>query len=469
MTSHAASLTGGKTQRPHHRIAPGENRDSEDVSKCEVWLCALRERMLMSHDRDWSVRVLSGLLVLCAASAQAADGEPSPVRLSGYGTLAYSWENNSQMAPIRDITQRPQNDFLTNESWRLDSRVGLQATYQHSPQLGALAQLVLRDQTRQEANDLVELAYLDMQASDHLRLRVGRVGYDAFLMSDHRNLGYAYAWVRPLTEFYGWIPIFSLDGADITHDWSSDDALWRVRAQAGVSKVWIPMGDTNFHFKGDSLWSLSAQREAGPWRLKAGFSGFVSGAEVPNLEPLYAGLDQIAAVPIPGIASEAASLRNEMRFGDVRLRYASLGVAYDDGNWLMQMELGRTWTETAMTAPGWNGYGVIGRRIQAWTPYVMLSASRPQDNVLAPQNDWSVIGQRPFQRMAYQIVNSSRADQTTLAIGARWDIHPRAALKFQWEHTRVEPMGYAQWFRSLDVFERSSQVNLYTVSMDFLF
>ncbi len=422
----------------------------------------------MSHYRDWSVRALSGLLILCATSAQA-DVEPSPVRISGYGTLSYSWDNNSQMAPIRDITQRPQNDYSTGETWKLDSRLGLQASYQYSPQVGALAQLVLRDQTRQEANDLVELAYIDLQPSDLLRLRVGRVGYDAFLMSDHRNLGYAYAWMRPPTEFYGWIPIFSLDGADLTHEWNTDDARWRVRAQAGTSKVWIPMGDANFHFKGDSLWSLSVQREGGPWRLKAGLSGFVSGAEVSSLEPLYAGLEQIAAVPIPTIASEAAMLRREMRFGDAQLRYATLGVAYDDGDWLMQTEFGRTWTDTAMTAPGWNGYGVVGRRINAWTPYVMLSASRPQDNVLAPLTDWSVIGQRPFQTMAYRFVNSSRADQTTFAIGARWDIHPRAALKLQWETTRIEPMGYAQWFRSLDIFTSSSQVNMYTVGMDLLF
>lgn len=425
----------------------------------------------MSHHRDldrWSVLAVSGLLFLCATSV-LADAQPSPVRISGYGTLAYSWDNNPQLAPIRDITQRPQDDFSTGETWRLDSRIGVQASYQHSPQVGALAQLVLRDQTKQEFNDLVELAYLDVQPSEHLRLRVGRIGYDAFLMSDHRNLGYAYAWVRPPTEFYGWIPIFSLDGADLTHEWNADDARWRIRAQAGVSKLWIPMGDANFHFKGDSLWSLSVQREEGSWRLKAGLSGFVSGAEVQSLEPLYAGLDQVAAVPVPGIADEATTLRNEMRFGDVRLRYATLGLAYDDGTWLVQTELGRTWTQSAMTAPGWNGYGVVGRRIQAWTPYVMLSASRPQDNVLAPLNDWSVIGQRPFQATAYRVVNSSRADQTTLAVGARWDIHPRAAMKFQWENTRIEPMGYAQWFRSSGVFEHGSQVNLFTVGIDFLF
>ncbi len=422
----------------------------------------------MLHHRDWSVLALSGMLFLCATSAQA-DAEPSPVRISGYGTLAYSWENNPQIAPIRDITQRPQDEFATDETWKLDSRLGLQASYQHSQQLGALVQLSLRDQTKRETRDLIELAYLDVQPSDLVRLRVGRVGFDGFLMSDHRNLGYAYAWVRPPTEFYGWIPIFSLDGADLTHEWNTDDARWQVRAQAGTTKVWVPMGQTNFRFEADNLWSLSAQRESGPWRLKAGFSGFTSGAEVPNLEPLHAGLEQIAAVPIPAIASEAAMLRREMRFGDVQLHYATFGASYDDGDWLMQMELGRTWTQTTMTPAGWNGYLVVGRHIHAWTPYAMFSASRPQDSVLAPLNDWSAIGQRQTQATAYRVVNSSRADQTTFALGARWDFHSRAAMKFQWEHTHIEPQGYAQWFRAADVFERSNQVNLYTVGIDFLF
>ncbi len=424
----------------------------------------------MSHFRDWFVRALSGSLFLCATSV-LADAEHTPVRLSGYGTLAYSWDNNPKMAAVRDMAQRPQGAFIhsADETWLMDSRLGLQAAYRHSPQVGALVQLLLHDQIRQEADGIVELAYLDFQLSDQWRLRAGRVGFDGYLMSDHRNLGYAYAWMRPPTEFYGWMPMFGLDGADLTHTWSTDGVHWRARAQAGSTKKWFPMGKTDFQFHGDSLWSLSLQREEGPWRWKAGLSGFTSSAEVPGLAPLHAGLQALAAVPIPAIAREAAMLRHEMRFGDVRMRYATLGIAYDNGAWLMQTELGQNWAESAMAPAGSSAYLVIGQRLGAWTPYVMLGTSRPQENALVPLNDWSVIGQQAFQATAYLFVNSTRADQTTLSVGTRWDFRPRAALKFQWENTRVAPMGYGLWPRSVDVFYRSSQINLYTVGMDFLF
>lgn len=424
----------------------------------------------MSHYRDWSVWVLSGLLFLCAMPV-LADAAPSPIRLSGYGTLAYSWENNPQLAPVRDMAQRPQGPFAfsADETWLMDSRLGLQAAYRHSPRLGALVQLLLHDQIRQEADGTVELAYLDLQPAEQLRLRVGRIGFDGYLMSDHRNLGYAYAWMRPPTEFYGWMPMFGLDGADLTHAWSADGVHWRARAQVGSTKKWFPMGKTDFQFHGDSLWSLSLQREEGPWRWKTGVSGFTSSAEVPSLAPLHTGLQALAAVPIPAIAREAAMLRHEMRFGDVSMRYATLGIAYDNGTWLVQTELGRNWAESAMTPAGSSAYFVIGRRLGAWTPYLMLGTSRPQEEALAPLNDWSVIGQRAFQTTAYQVVNSVRADQTTLAIGTRWDAYPRVALKFQWENTRIAPMGYALWPRSPDVFYRSTQVNLFTVGMDLLF
>ena len=422
----------------------------------------------MSRLRANITRAVLSLLASCATPALADSAVPS-VRVAGYGTLSYSWDGNPQIAAIRDVSQRPHDGFATDSSWTLDSRAGVQASYQFSPHVTGLVQLVLRDQTKFSAKDLIELAYLDLHSASNFRLRFGRVGYDGFLMSDHRNLGYAYAWVRPPTEFYGWIPIFGIDGADLTYQWDSADASWRARAQAGRHASWVPMGDSDFHFRANSLWSISLQRESGPWRLKAGLSGFVSATEVQNLAPLHAGLQQIAALPLPAIAGEATMLRREMRFGDVRLHYSTLGVAYDDADWMLQAETGRTWTAAAMTPAGRSGYVVFGRHLNAWTPYAILSASRPQNAVLAPQTDWSVIGQRQFQNMAYLIANSSRAEQSTISLGARWDFHPRAALKMQWDHSRVKPQGYAQWFRTLEVYTRSSQVNLYTVGMDFLF
>lgn len=406
------------------------------------------------------------------AHADDAATDVSPFQFSAYGTLSRSWDNRDNLALIRDISQRPKDEFATGPTWELDSRLGLQFAYRISPQLEAVAQVVARYQESTEFHHYVDQAYLDIQSIPELRLRLGRIGYDAFLMSDHRNLGYAYAWVRPPIEYYSWIPIFSVDGGDLTHEFQQGDARWRVRAQAGRNDFVAPMGDNKFNFHADAVWSLSLQREEGPWRLKAGLSSFISAKEVESLAQFHAGLKEIAGLGIPGISSEAAHLRHESSFKGVRLHYASLGAAYDDGLWFGQAELGSVRTTKTFVPQTNNGYAVIGRRFGTWSPFVMLGVSRPDRKLLEPVNDWSPLGAAAtgLQDIAYQqIINSTRFDQDTLSLGTRWDFHERAALKLQLDHTRIHPRGYAAWFRSRPLLERSSNVNLLTLSLDFIF
>ncbi len=99
----------------------------------------------------------------------------------------------------------------------------------------------------------------------------------------------------------------------------------------------------------------------------------------------------------------------------------------------------------------------------------MFSISRPDKSALAPINDWGGIGQAAFQQTVYHVANSTRQDQETLSLGSRWDFNSQAALKVQWDHSRIHPLGYALWFRSPETNARASSVNLFTVSLDFVF
>ena len=408
--------------------------------------------------------------------AEEPSAEISPFRISGFGTLARSWDNDDRLALIRDITQRPREDgFYSGGTWRLDSRLGLQFAYRFSPQVEAVAQVVARAQESQEFHHYVDLAYLDIQAIPEARIRLGRIGYDAFLMSDHRNLGFAYAWVRPPVEFYSWVPMFGIDGADITHDFQQGDATWRLRAQAGSSDLVTPMGFT-FNFHADSIWSLSLHREAGPWRLKASLSGFTSGAEIEMpIAPVHQGLQQIAQLTrglLPAISQEAQYMIDETSFKDIRLSYYGFGAAYDDGTWFGQAEASSLRTGNNIVPQTNNAYAVIGRRIGAWSPFLMAGISRPDRKLAKPQNDWSILGPAAagLQATTYQgILNTTRFDQESYSLGTRWDVHPQAALKLQVDHTRIHPYGYATWFREFSLISRSTRVNQLTLSMDFIF
>ena len=409
------------------------------------------------------------------ASFSRADHDsdiPAPFRFSGFGTLSRSWDNRDDLAPMRDISQRPHNDYRSGPTWKQDSRIGLQFAYMFSPEVDAVVQIVGRDQVSHEFHHFVELAYLDYRLNDPLRLRVGRIGYDAYLMSDHRNVGYAYAWMRPPVEFYGWTPMYSIDGGDVSYEFAAGDARWRLRAQAGKNDFVAPMGVTQFNFHG-TMAGISVQREAGPWRLKVGFNKIFSTKEVGTLAPLHQGLASIAGNPLVGsaISNEASYLRENIAFDNQRMRYLTLGAAYDDGTWLGQAEFGTSRTTAIFTPATTTAYAVIGRRFGLFTPFTMLSASRPVTRIERANNSWAALGAAAagLQATSYAVINETRVDQETLSLGVRWDVTPQAALKLQFDHTRINPWGYSAWFRTRAMQTGSSHVNQLSVGVDFVF
>lgn len=403
-------------------------------------------------------------LLLCSAAALASDD----FRLSGFGTLGHSADKQSRIAPSRDISQRPENGFSTGASWRLDSRVGVQLEYRVSPSVDLVGQIVLRDHFKADLDSTTELAYLAVRPHAGIDLRIGRINYDAFLLSDHRNVGYAYPWVRPPSEFYGWVPIFSIDGIDAAYSIHDGGANWRFKAQAANSRFSIPLGRDGYDFRADKLLGLSASRQSGFWRIKAAYSQFTVGSEAPALSPLHAGLDQLAAAGIAALSPEAAELRKNLSFKDARITYTTVGAAYDSGTWLAQAELGHTTANAEVIPHGNMAYLGVGRRLGDWTPYLLLSTSRPGHDLRKAANDWGALN-ATLRDPALFTLNTTRIEQNTVALGTRWDFHRQAALKLQWTSTLIKPSGYGLWWRDTALNNQRHRVNQLSATLDFAF
>jgi hypothetical protein len=396
---------------------------------------------------------------------------PSCFRISGYGTLAYAFDNRDEMAPVRDISQRPKNRYLTGDSWRLDSRLGLQIDYRIHSEANVTVQGVLREQVAQDVDSLIELAYLGLFPHPKVDIRLGRVGYDLFLMSDHRNLGYAYNWVRPPAEYYANIPLFSVDGIDVAYNFFADDAHWKLKALLGSSKPTVPIGMSEYSVDLPELWSLVVTRQAGPWRMTLGVSEYRIGNNPFNLTQLLSGLEQVAAAAAPmgktAIANDAMDMRKNLSFKGTRKRLYALGAAYDDGVWTGQAEYSHTTVNQDMGGAHDHAYMVLGRRFGDWTPFVMAGIVEPKKPIRTAWSDWSEIGQAGLQQTALQVANkTTRFDQKTLSLGTRWDFNERAALKLQWDRSWIENSGYLIWYSPSSM---DSRVDLWTISLDFIF
>lgn len=406
------------------------------------------------------------LVVLFASPAMASDG----FRLSGFGSIGYSHDDADGVGFMRNQTQPV--PASRDASFRSDSILGVQASYRFDPTLDATAQVVLRDRADPSFDESIEWAYLAWRPRDDLDVRLGRTGVDVFLLSDYRNLGYAQPWVRPPREFYGWIPFFSIDGADIAWRFTSGDTRWQIKAQAGRSSTPFPHDEgKNFDFRVDRFRDITVLAERGAWQFKAGYAAFTVGSE-PDLTPLSGPLSGLAASGFGLISAEAGAYAAGLHLDGARVRYKSLGAAYDDGTWLMQGEVARIDSESRLMATGTSSYLSVGRRFGRLTPYASIARFDPERDGVVAGADWSVLGPaaQVLQARSIAAYNAFRIDQTTLTLGVRWDFDARAALKLQWDRSHVEGQGYGLWqIDNVTGGDDDRRIDVWSITMDFIF
>jgi hypothetical protein len=112
-------------------------------------------------------------------------------------------------------------------TWQVkqESKVGVQGTYAITPKLSATAQMVGRGVDGVKTR--LEWAYLSYDVSDSWTVQAGRKRLPIYYYSDFQDVGYAYTWVRPPTDIYGW-EIVNYNGINATY--RADWAGWAVKS-----------------------------------------------------------------------------------------------------------------------------------------------------------------------------------------------------------------------------------------------
>jgi len=146
-----------------------------------------------------------------------------------------------------------------------------------------------------------------------------------------------------------------------------------------------------------------------------------------------------------------------------------LGTRYDDAVWLMHAEISYLASDTSLVGDVLSGYMSVGRRFSDFTFYSVYGVAHGfHKNVDIPTPvvaDPQLLGIQSFLDVA---VNNNTPKQQSFSLGARWDVHPKIALKTQWVHYWFEENGAAYW-RHLDDSIKPSQVNVWSVGVDFIF
>ena len=251
-----------------------------------------------------------------------------------------------------------------------------------------------------------EWAYGTYQFNDDWGLRMGRFKGPFFMVSDYRDVGYAYPWVRPPEEVYSTNPIKSINGLDLVFQKTTQNVNFLLEIYGGNGKSetlvnaniapgFCPTcSPTDVPFEFETYDSL-------------GFNASI-GTEAITFRAGYYDTKVDAAVPPPlaSIDGESGS-------------FAGVGLIVDYLNMVLYSEYIQRDTENSVSMnvafPDQNAwYVTLGYRFRSVLPYVTFAD-------LDEGKDASPFALR----------------QSSVALGLRWDIDDAAAVKF--EAKQIDP------------------------------
>ncbi|NEX23264.1 hypothetical protein G3480_23695 [Thiorhodococcus mannitoliphagus] len=418
--------------------------------------------------------ILVGLLLtgLLLSSPTAAEDLISPLRLSGFGTLGATYSSEDDLHPLREWGQP--DTFQGHWSWRLDSLLGVQANARISSQLDAAVQLVLKERAEQSLDESTEWAYLGWRPNSEATLRVGRLGLDFYLLSDYRNVGYAYLWERPPVEFYGPLLPLNFDGIDAAYRLSvaGGDLIAKVFLGQTTRTIQLQRSVGSDNVELSPLWGGRLSFERGAWRLSAGLAQVTFNGQVGSLtrSGLLPGLENPL---VQAFWPQAGDYALDLRYDGKSATFYAIGAAFEDSDWQVSSEIGYLSSEWTPLSDILSAYLSVGRRFGRFTPYAVVSTVRPLediDPVVAPSAIGLALSSdlRTLYSATDGFYSALGMDQSTLSLGTRWDFHRNIALKLQWSHSRIRSGDLWATEHSFEAI-KDRDVNFISVSLDWMF
>ncbi len=403
------------------------------------------------------------------ASAQTLLNADGSLSVSGFGTVGATHVD----APAGWGFRRESNQAGKTAGWTadVDSRAGVQLNYAPDPRFEWVTQLMAVPRARfTPDNELLRWAFAALRPTPQLQFRLGRLSSDLMLMSTYRNVGFAYATVRPPVEVYGLVPSV-VDGADVAQVWPTEQGRWRAALMLGQARAGQYDAGGPLRLR-DMGWATLSYETPGLTVRTAWCSGRFSN-NPQDAQPAIDSLNRVAALPVPQVASEAATLADALTTSGRHLGYFTLSVRHEAGLWQVQGE--------GMRVTGlpqgrlYGGYLQVGRRLDEVTVFSQVSQVKGTA-ALALQPQWQaalspLIG-APAAAQAQQLASATAtglaaagADQRTFSVGAAWAIDPKLMLKAQWDRVHATARGAAYWSPR---GTQGVQANVLSLSADFV-
>jgi hypothetical protein len=419
-------------------------------------ICACRQPQ---RARGGAVAAFIFALVLFLGGNPAAKSQElgaDRFTLRGFGTLAATTHDTDGIEYRRNNGQARGAESGEVELGT-DSIAGLQIDMRLGPMFSVVLQGVTSQRATGDWTPRVSQGFLRFSPDDALVIRAGRIGYDAYLLAESRQVGYSYTAVRPSPDFYGQISNDDIDGLDVAYTRRVGRGLVKARIYGGRGPGELAFADGSSSEFDAEIQGVTFDYLRGGWATRVAFLQF--GVENDDLSLLAGGLRAT------GFAS-ATAVADDIDRDVQRSRGVQLGVAYDEGPTLAQLMYARI-DSNSIAGPGVDKlYAQFGYRLHKWTPYVAYATSRDRQDVIdAGLPDYPML--TPLNAAVVAIQKTMRSTQRTASLGVRYDFNSHVDLKFQAD--RIHVTDSSLMFDHRPNAGAPFDMTVFTVAMDFVF
>lgn len=360
-------------------------------------------------------------------AAQAQDLAPDRLTFRGFGTLGATTHDTDGIEYRRNSGQA-----RGAESGELELGTDSIAGLQIDMRLGSMFSVVLQGVTGQRATGdwtpRVSQGFLRFSPDDALVLRAGRIGYDAYLLAESRQVGYSYIAVRPSPDFYGQISNDDIDGLDVAYTRRVGRGLVKARIYGGRGPGELAFSDrTNSEFEAE-IQGVTFDYLRGGWATRVAFLQF----SVENDGDLSLLAGALRTTGFPSATAVADDIDRDLQ----RSRGLQIGVAYDAGPTLAQLMYARIESNSIAGPDVDKLYAQFGHRVGRWTPYAAYASSRDRHDVRdAGLPNYPMLA--PLNAAVVTVQRTMRSTQRTASLGVRYDFNSHVDFKFQADRIHV--------------------------------
>ncbi|MEZ8444756.1 hypothetical protein AB6C93_02705 [Vibrio splendidus] len=323
-------------------------------------------------------------LISMAFGANAANMDD--LRISGFGSVGIGKSDNA-------IGYAGYTDEKLD--WEQETLAGLQFDFQVNERAKFVTQIVAN--SRYDYEPKIEMAYAsyDFEA---FTARAGKLRLPLFFYSDYTDLGYAYPMIRPSQELYENIVLKGYTGADLLIPIELEDSSILLQPVVGIGTI-----DEDDSIVGevklDKLFGISANWNVDDFTFRGSYFVAESNPSCDFQNPLSNPYCQLGAI----LDSQDG-------------QFISLGAQYDNGDLLVNVEAADVQLE-GQFYDYQSVSGLVGYRINEFTPYVSVSWVETTDN------------EEREGMTSTAVKESMNYERISYSVGSRWDFAKNMSLK----------------------------------------